>query len=100
MPCLSFDFQFPDLPDLFVALPLVPNLPLPASFDFCCHFELPDVLGLNAAIAVINAAIGAIGGEANAIAAMAAAEILAAAAPILNLAISVAVECPIDTVSP
>jgi hypothetical protein len=96
MSCLAFNFAFPAPPSLFITPPLVPNLPLPIDFTFCCAFQIPDILGLNAAIAILNASIGALGGEANAIIAVASAEVLAAAAPLLDLAISVKLECPLQ----
>jgi hypothetical protein len=96
MPCIKFSISIPGIPDIFVTLPLVPNLPLPADFDFCCHFEIPDILGLNVAIAVVNAAVAAIGAEANAIAAMVEMEILAAAGPFLDQVITLSVSCPFD----
>jgi hypothetical protein len=96
MPCVAFSISVPPIPGIFVALPLVPNLPLPVDFDFCCHFEVPDILGLNAAVAVVNAAVQALGAEANAIAALVEAEILAVAAPILDQVITLSVSCPLD----
>lgn len=96
MPCLAFSISIPDVPGIFVALPLVPNLPLPLDFDFCCHFEVPDILGLNAAVAVVNATIQGIGAEANAIAALIEAEVLAALSPILDQVITLSVSCPLD----
>lgn len=96
MPCLTFDFGPPKIPGIFVAVPLVPNLPLPVDFSFCCHFSVPDVLGLNAAVAALNASIQGLGGEANALLAMAEAEILAAAQPILEQSVSLSLSCPLD----
>src|SRR5213080_4235880 len=85
MPCLTFEFNPPTIPGIYVVLPLVPNLPLPADFTFCCHFSVPDILGLNAAVAVVNAAVQGLGGEVNAALAIAEAEILAVADPVLSL---------------
>lgn len=96
MPCISFEFPKIEIPDLFVTLPIAPALPLPVDFTFCCKFEVPDILGVNAAVAVINAAVQAIGGEANSIIAMGMAEVLAAAQPVLELAVSISLDCPID----
>lgn len=96
MACLAFQFPRVAIPGLYILVPLLPRIPLPADFTFCCKFEIPDILGINAATAIINAALSALGGEVNSIAAMAQAEIEAALDPILNLAVSVSLECPID----
>jgi len=96
MPCLTFDFNPPDIPSIYVTLPLVPNIPLPADFTFCCHFSIPDILGLNGVIAGINAAVQGLGGLVNAELALAEAELLAIADPILSLSLTLSLSCPLD----
>jgi hypothetical protein len=96
VPCIAFDLNPPAVPGIFVALPLVPNLPLPANFNFCCTFSVADILGLNAAVAAINATVQGLGGEVNAVLALAEAEILAIADPVLSQSLTLAVSCPLD----
>lgn len=96
MPCVGFDLNPPDIPGIFVALPLVPNLPLPADFNVCCTFSVPDVLGLNGVIAGINATVQGLGGLVNAEIAVAEAEVLAIADPILSQSLTLSLSCPLD----
>lgn len=96
MPCTEFEIDIPQIPGIFVALPILPPIPLPLVFTFCCRFEVPDIIGLQAVVAGINASIQALGGEANAVIAMVEAEILAAAAPILELSLTLSLDCPLD----
>lgn len=96
MACIKFSLSPPSIPGIFVSLPLVPNLPLPLVFTFCCRFSVPDVLGLNAAIAVVNATVQGLGGVVNAELALAEAELLAIAAPVLDLFLTLSLDCPLD----
>lgn len=96
MVCIAFTLPTLDLPAILLLPFTLPGLPLPLSFDFCCRFTVPDILGLNGIIAAINAAITALGAEANSLIAMAEAEVLAAVEEELDIALMLSLSCPFD----
>lgn len=99
MTCIDLDIPIPPIPDIFVAPPLVPKIPLPVSGTFCCKFTLNDIAAAQAVIAGINAAIGAAGGEANSIIGTARAELLAIMLPLMQIKHLLGVSCPLNDLS-